>query len=358
MWLLAIGAAVGGLDCLLGNRLKLGERFEEGFRLLGSTALSMAGILCLAPLLTKALSCTLAPVWKSVGLDPGMLGGILPVDMGGYQTALGLAQDRLAGRYAGILVSSTLGCTLGFTIPMGMGLLERKDTEAFSRGILIGLGPMPLALMAGGCVCGLPVGRVFFETLPVGLFSILLMLCIRFAPQKSLRLFAGFAKLIRFFSAAGLCLGAVQSIARIELVSGMAPLEEAMETTVSICIAMLGSLPAAEILRRILFRPFCRLGKRFGMDERSFAGLLIGFVSAVPALSMLSEMDERGKTMNAAFLVCGASAMAAHLGFTVAMDQSMLPALLITKTAGGLMGAGLALLLTGKQERKLSGKMS
>ena len=52
---LAIGAVLGGLDLLIGNRFKLGERFEEGLKLLGPTALSMAGILCLAPLLSGAL---------------------------------------------------------------------------------------------------------------------------------------------------------------------------------------------------------------------------------------------------------------------------------------------------------------
>ena len=74
---LAIGAVLGGLDLLIGNRFNLGERFEEGFKLLGPTALSMAGILCLAPLLSGALESTLAPLWCALGLDPAMLGGIL-----------------------------------------------------------------------------------------------------------------------------------------------------------------------------------------------------------------------------------------------------------------------------------------
>lgn len=46
------------------------------------------------------------------------------------------------------------------------------------------------------------------------------------------------------------------------------------------------------------------------MDDRSFAALLVGFVSATPAISMIKGMDLRGKVMNAAFLVCGASALA------------------------------------------------
>ena len=55
MWIMAAGALIGGADRLLGNRLGLGEKFEEAFLLLGSTALSMAGIICLVPLVSWLL---------------------------------------------------------------------------------------------------------------------------------------------------------------------------------------------------------------------------------------------------------------------------------------------------------------
>lgn len=87
MWLMAFGAVLGGLDRILGNRFGLGKRFEEGFELLGATALSMAGIICLVPLLTLLLEKTVVPFWNFLGLDPAMLGGIIAIDMGGFQLA-------------------------------------------------------------------------------------------------------------------------------------------------------------------------------------------------------------------------------------------------------------------------------
>ena len=128
LWILAAGALVGGLDLLIGNRFGLGERFEEGFKLLGPTALSMAGILCLAPLLSNAFRVTIAPLLQNLHLDPAMLGGILAIDMGGYQMAVDLAQSPDVGRYAGILVASTLGCTISFTIPMSIGMNDASAT--------------------------------------------------------------------------------------------------------------------------------------------------------------------------------------------------------------------------------------
>ena len=43
MMIMAAGALLGGLDRLFGNKLGLGDKFEEGFRLLGSVALAQAG---------------------------------------------------------------------------------------------------------------------------------------------------------------------------------------------------------------------------------------------------------------------------------------------------------------------------
>lgn len=44
MWVMAICALIGGVDQLAGNKFGLGRRFEDGFQLLGPTALSMAGV--------------------------------------------------------------------------------------------------------------------------------------------------------------------------------------------------------------------------------------------------------------------------------------------------------------------------
>ena len=119
-----------------------------------------------------------------------------------------------------------------------------------------------------------------------------------------------------------------------------------MKIVSGIGIVLLGSLPAAELLQRALNKPLYMLGSRLGLNDSSLAGLMIGFVSVTPALTMLKDMDSRGKTMNTAFLVCAASALASHLGFTLSAERSMLMPLLFTKLVGGLLAAVLALILT------------
>ena len=358
LWILGVGAVIGGIDRLAGNRFGLGEKFEEGFGLLGQTALSMAGILCLAPLLSDGLETVLAPIFRAVGLDPAMLGGVIAIDMGGYQTAAALAQNAAVGRYAGILSAATLGCTVCFVIPLGAGMLKEEDKTAFFKGISIGLGVMPIALAAGGVAGGMEIFTLLVQTLPIILCSVLLMLGLQLFPRGTVKAFTLFSKLLQAASTVGLTLGAFQYITGFRLIAKLTPLEEAMKTVSAIGIVMLGSLPTAELLRRALSKPFNHIGKKLGMRDCSLAALLIGCVSAVPALAVLKDMDDRGQTVNAAFLVCAASALAAHLGFTLSVEPNMAVPLLLTKFLGGFCGIAAALLLTGKAGRRRKGQRS
>ena len=175
MWTMAAGAVIGGVDKIFGNRLGLGKRFEEGFLLLGATALSMAGIICLTPLLSMLLKAAVVPLCGRSGLDPGILGGILAIDMGGYQLSMELAGTPAVGRYVGIVIGATFGCTVTFTIPVGMGMISGKERPLFAKGMLIGLGMMPISLLIGGLSCGLRVMEVLYLTLPIFVLSLMLM---------------------------------------------------------------------------------------------------------------------------------------------------------------------------------------
>ena len=147
MWVMAICALIGGVDQLAGNKFGLGRRFEDGFQLLGPTALSMAGLICITPLLSLGLEHTIVPLYRILHLDPGMLGGVLAIDMGGYQLCKELAQDPAIGRYGGIIVGATLGCTITFSIPVGMGMLGEREKPLFAKGILAGLCMLPVGIL-------------------------------------------------------------------------------------------------------------------------------------------------------------------------------------------------------------------
>lgn len=348
MWVMAAGAVLGGLDRIFGNRLGLGKKFEDGFQLMGSTALSMVGILCLAPILSMLIELAIAPLCAKLGFDPGVFGGILAIDMGGYQLARDLAVNPLVGKYSGVLVSAILGCTVTFTIPVGMGMLKGDDRPDFAKGILFGLIAMPIALVIGGMMCGLSAGNTLWQSLPILLLSLMLLWGIWKKTDGMIRGFAVFAKIIEILTTLGLILGAVTYMTGVKIIPNLAPIEEAMAVVASIGIVMLGSLPVSEILQWLLKKPLKWFSEKTGLNSASAAGLLIGMVSVLPAIVLVRDMNRRGKIVNAAFMVCAASAFAAHLGFTAGVDPTMIVPLLATKLVGGALGAVIALVATRK----------
>lgn len=343
MWILACCAFFGGIDRIFGNRFGLGDKFEAGFHLLGPTALSMAGIICLVPLLSHVLG-GISGICTALGIDPAIFGGFIAIDMGGYQLAAELASDVRLGSYAGVIIAATLGCTISFTIPIGMGTLHENTRNDFARGILYGLIALPVSLLTGGLMCGLRMSEIIRNSLPVFLISLIVLWGIWKKTGLTIRVFCIFAKCISILCTVGLMLGAFAYMTGVSPIPGLAPIEDAMAVVASISVVMLGSLPMAEILQRILRRPMKTLCSRTGLNQASSAGLLIGMVSVMPAIVLVKDMDRRGRSVNAAFMVCAASAFAAHLGFTAGVNRQMIPAMLVSKLAGGCIGAIIAYL--------------
>lgn len=82
IYIMVIFMALGAIDRIIGNRFGLGEKFEEGIIAMGSLALSMIGIISLAPVLANLLRPVVVPLFSLVGADPAVFAGtILANDM-------------------------------------------------------------------------------------------------------------------------------------------------------------------------------------------------------------------------------------------------------------------------------------
>ena len=346
MYFMAFGVLLGGFDCILGNRFGYGEKFENGFRMLGPIGLSMAGIICLAPLLSSSLGNIIQPVCAAVGIDPSILGSILAIDMGGYTIAMELAADPEIGQFFGLIVSATFGCTIVFTIPVGLGFIHQEDRPLFTRGILIGLAALPVSMIAGGLMLGLDLCAIFRNSFPILLICVFLAIGVIKIPEKMMKGFQTFARIIQIVATFGLTIAAVTHLTGIPIFSSMSPLQNSMQTVSSICIVMLGSMPLAELVQRILKVPFAKLEQSTGLNGASSTGFLLGLFTATPALAMIPEMDKRGKVVVSACLVSCVCVLGAHFAFAAGAEPDLVPALLTAKTLGGLTGGSIALFAT------------
>ncbi|HJC57761.1 MAG TPA: ethanolamine utilization protein EutH [Candidatus Eisenbergiella intestinipullorum] len=342
MSIFAAAAVLGGLDCIAGNKKGYGERFEEAFRLLGPTALSMAGMICISPSLSLLLEKLLAVLLRFLGTDPALAGGLFAIDMGGYQLAMQLADVPEWGGYFGIIVGAVFGCTLTFTLPVGIGVIEEGDSGYFLKGIILGLITMPVGFLAGGLLFGFSPLLLVRRLAVLLVCALLLVLGLWKRPGRVLSCFRLFVRALKVLITLGLTAGAVLYLLDLES-PFFTPVMDAMQTVSSICVVMLGSLPAALFLQRLLRVPLQKAGRLLRLDETAVTAILIGTVSVLPALTMLKDTNPRGRVAVSAYLVSAASLMGAHIAFTMGVSPDLTGPLIAAKLTGAFAALAAAL---------------
>ena len=344
---MAVFAALGGLDRILGNRFGLGEKFEEGILAMGSLALAMIGIISLAPVLAAVLKPVILPLFGLLGADPAMFAGtILANDMGGGSLALELTDNYQAAMLGGVITGSMLGATIVFIIPVAMGILTEEDRPAMAKGILCGIVTIPLGVVAAGLVAGFPVGMVLRNVLPIVLIGGLIAFGLWKAEKAMIRGFGAFGKGVVAVITVGLAAIIVKELTGFTLIPGMAPISEGFEVVGEIAIVLAGAFPLVYVITKLLRKPLMKLGKAIGINETAAAGLIAAMANAIATFGMVKDMDRRGKVVNIAFCVSAAFVFGDHLGFTAGFAPEMLLPMIVGKLVGGVSAVIVALLLT------------
>ncbi len=352
IWVMALFAVLGALDRIFGNKLGLGQEFENGILAMGSLAVAMLGIISLAPVLANLLKPVVVPVYAALGADSAMFAGsILACDMGGGALAQAMAQSREAALLGGVLAGSMLGATIVFTIPVAMGILKEEDTPALAKGILSGVVTIPVGLVVGGLVADFPVGMVVKNTVPIALLGAIIALGLWKWEKAMIRGFAAFGKGVVAVITLGLGAAIVEALTGLKLIDGMVPIEEGFQTVGAIAILLAGAFPAVWVLTRVLRRPLMALGRVLGVNDTAAAGLVATLANSIATFNLVGDMDSRGKVVNIAFAVSAAFVFGDHLGFTAGFAPQMIPAMIIGKLTAGISAIAVALLLTRKATR-------
>lgn len=346
IWVMAIGILLGAADRLFKNKFGLGEKFEEGLNSMGPLALSMVGIVSLSPVISKFLGPIIIPVYKFLGADPAMFASVLANDMGGYQLALSLGENKEIALFSGLIVAAMLGCTIVFSIPVALGLIGEKDKEFFAKGLLIGLSTIPLGSIVGGLIMKINIKILLINIIPIILISLLLILGLKFFQDKMIKGVLYFGKFILWISTIGLAAAAFESLTGVVLIKGMAPIHEGMNVVINIGIVLLGTFPILTLIIKLLDKPLRKLGKYIGLDATSVAGIIFSLANSIPVFKMLKDMNNRGKIINVAWLVSATSTLGAHLGFTAGVEPGMIIPVIASKLFAGICAIIIALFFT------------
>nr|MCR5264476.1 ethanolamine utilization protein EutH [Clostridiales bacterium] len=165
-------ALIGAADRAIGCRFGPGKAFEKGLEASGALILAMVGPVALAPMIAAYLAPLVTPFFRSVGIDPSIIAGLLMAnDSGGWPLALALADDAAVGRLTGSVMGSTMGCAIMFSIPMTFILTPENKRPAAAKGLAIGLTTIPAVNLISGLMFGIPLIRLLLNLLPLILFA-------------------------------------------------------------------------------------------------------------------------------------------------------------------------------------------
>lgn len=341
---------IGAIDKVMGNRWGFGEKFTEGFMTMGSLTLAMVGIISLAPVLASILTPIVAPIYGLVGADPASFANtLLALDMGGYSLATEMAESKDAELFAWVFLGTMMGPTLAFTIPVALSIITKEDHPYFAKGILVGLITVPIGCLVGGIVAGLDLLVIVANLIPTIILSVLISIGLFKYTNKMIAGFAVFAKGIQVVAIIGLAAISVETFTGFVMIPNMTPLIEAIEIVAKIAVFLAGAFPLVTFISFILKKPLNKIGKSMGINDVSTAAMIASLAHNIPMLSLLKEMNPRGKVMNVAFAVSGAFVLGSHLGFVAGVNKEIVFAMIVGKLVGGMSAVVLAVFVTRKE---------
>lgn len=353
-WIMLVFSLLGAADRIFGNRLGLGKAFERGFEMMGPLALSMLGMIVIAPFLAQCMLPFLNRLPSFI--DPSILtGALFANDMGGASLAAEVARDPTLGLFNGLVVGATMGCTVSFTVPYAMSAVEKEERGDVLLGLLCGIVTIPLGCFVGGLTTGIGIGALAVDLLPLVLFSALIAVGLLFAPNLCVKLFTWLGYLIKALITVGLCIGMVHLLTGYTPVEPITPLTEAGEIVLTAAVVMTGAFPLLWIVLAMilfLFRKTHGDEKKGAISQVSLLGFISTLATSVTTFGDIKKMDRRGRIVNSAFAVSAAFLLTDHLAFTMTFHEPFLPAVLIAKAAGGITAVAVAWALSRKAKNE------
>ena len=342
--ILLLFALLGAVDKMIGGRLGVADEFDRGLATMGSLALSMAGIYCIAVTALGQNPQMIASLSKVLPFDASLLAGaLLAPDLGGYAIAAQLAATPALAAYTGLMVASTLGCLISFVLPVSLGSLRSHEIMGFMQGILWGVIAMPIGILAAGMMLQLPFDVLLANLWPVAALCALLCITLRFAPKATIVALSLLGQVVRIGGIILFCIVAagvfVPQIAQVPEALVFEVLVINFKITVIVC----GSMVLSRIVLARCGRFVSRVAALLGVNDYAVVGLLMSLATSISMLPLYPKMDVRGKVMNAAFAVSGAFVFGGQLAFVSSVaDGSTVLAFMVCKLLGGIAAVFLA----------------
>lgn len=339
-------SVLGAVDCLIGNKFGLGEEFKNAFSMFTAMALSMLGIIVIAPAIGVWLTPVFEGIYNLFGLDPSIIpASLFANDMGGMALSQTVAKSDSLGNYNAFVVSSMMGCAISFTLPFSLGVVNKNQHKELFFGLLCGIATIPVGSFVAGLMCGLNAITLLLNLLPLIIFSCIVIISLIFLPKISIKCFSVFGLIMKALAIIGLVCAIFTFLTKIEICAYFDTLQNAAFICVNACVTLSGALPLMYIVSKLIEKPLSKLGAKFGINGVSAVSLLGSMVTSASTFGLMDKMDKKGVILNSAFAVSAAFVFGSHLAFTLVFNDAYVLPMMVGKIISGICSIILVLLL-------------
>ena len=352
-----IFSILGAIDYLIGDKIGIGREFARAFSLFAPMALSMLGMIVIAPAIGVWLSPVFDGFYNIFKIDPSIIpASLFANDMGGMTLAESICKSESIGGYNAFVVSSMMGCVISFTIPFSLGMVKQSLHKELFFGLLCGIATIPVGCLVAGLMCKISVLELLINLLPLIIIAVIIGVALVFAPKACIKCFTAFGLFMKLLAIVGLVVSIFTFLTKIEIAPYFDTFENAAFICANACVTLSGALPLMFLVTKLLNKPLEKLGSLVGISSLSTVSLLGSLVTNASTFGVMDKMDKKGVVLNSAFAVSAAFVFGSHLAFTMAFDESYVLPMIVGKLISGICALVLASLIYKGDMQEADGK--
>ena len=342
---------LGAIDYLLGNKIGVGAEFVRAFSLFTPMALSMLGMIVIAPAIGVLLTPVFDGFYNIFGIDPSIIpASLFANDMGGMSLAKAICKSEAIGNYNAFVVSSMLGCVISFTIPFSLGLVKREQHKELFLGLLCGIATVPVGCFVSGLILAIPPLALIIDLIPLIIIALVIGTALVLVPKVCIKCFTVFGALMKLLGVIGLVLAIFTFLTKVVIHPSLDTLENASFVAVNACVTLSGALPLMFLVSKLLDKPLNKLGSKIGIDGTSAIAFLGSLVTNASSFGVMERMNKKGAILNSAFAVSASFVFGSHIAFTMVYDANYVLPVVLGKLISGFSAIALAMVVYSKSK--------
>ena len=341
-------ALAGFLDLLTGSHRGYGKDFMDGILNMGGLAMSCVGFYAIGIAFVTSHAEAVTALASRLPFEPSLLiGSLLAPDMGAFAISREITKDEALSVFIGALVAGGMGQTLGYQLPVFLASVKEEEIPELMQGFVFGLIALPAGLLTGGLLLGLSLKTLLLHMIPVAVLCVLLIGAYSAAPAVTMRVMTLLGKAIRIFSYILFALAVMGVFFPSIALADENLVREMLYLILRMCIVASGGLVLSHMVLKYFGSVIRQVGKWLGINEKAVMGLILSLVQSLAMLPLYSEMDRRGRILNAAFSVSGAYVLGGQLAFVSSLvtgpqNTAYMVSKLVSGTAGVILAAVLS----------------